>query len=130
MTEQDMMLRAQVENVFVAKDKRENITQPHVLASMITAASQMSKASEGIATPEMTTEQLLDLYGKKEDEAVIHFLGMASPYIKLNTGYSVEVEDIGAATLNYRVQQATYDEIYRQIAARANVEEKETERTR
>ena len=67
--EQDIVLKRNVENVFVDKSKAD-VTQPHVLAAMITAASAMSRESEGIATPDMTTEELLDLYGKTDDGQV------------------------------------------------------------
>ncbi len=127
--EQDIILRSQVEHLFVAEDKRANVNQPHVLAAMITAASAMSRESNGIATPEMTTEELLDLYGKKEDGQVTSLLGMASPYIRLNTGYSVEVENMGAAAANYRAMQAEYDTVYGQIAERAKSHEKEAGRS-
>ena len=92
---------------------------------MITAASAMSSESEGIATPDMTTEELLDLYGKTDDGQVTSLLGMSSAYIQLNTGYSVQVEDMGAASANYRAQKPVYDMIYGQIAERARVRQEE-----
>lgn len=122
--EQDAILKRNVENVFVDKSKAD-VAQPHVLAAMITAASAMSRESEGIATPEMTTEELLDLYGKTEDGQVTSLLGMSSAYIQLNTGYSVQVEDMGAASANYRAQKPVYDMIYGQIAERARVRQEE-----
>lgn len=122
--EQDTILKRNVENVFVDKSKAD-VAQPHVLAAMITAASEMSRESEGIATPEMTTEELLDLYGKTEDGQVTSLLGMSSAYIQLNTGYSVQVEDMGAASANYRAQKPVYDMIYGQIAERARVRQEE-----
>lgn len=122
--EQDTILKRNVENVFVDKSKAD-VAQPHVLAAMITAASAMSRESEGIATPEMTTEELLDLYGKTEDGQVTSLLGMSSAYIQLNTGYSVQVEDMGAASANYRAQKPVYDMIYGQIAERARVRQEE-----
>ena len=121
--EQDIVLKRNVENVFVDKSKAD-VTQPHVLAAMITAASAMSRESEGIATPDMTTEELLDLYGKTDDGQVTSLLGMSSAYIQLNTGYSVQVEDMGAASANYRAQKPVYDMIYGQIAERARVQKK------
>ncbi len=126
--EQDIELRARVENTFI-KSPEADIAQPSVLAAMITAASAMSRESNGVATPEMTTEELLDLYGKTEDGQVTSLLGMASPYIRLNTGYSVQVEDMGAAAANYRAMQAEYDAIYGQIAERAKSHEKEAGRS-
>ena len=122
--EQDIVLKRNVENVFVDKSKAD-VTQPHVLAAMITAASAMSRESEGIATPDMTTEELLDLYGKTDDGQVTSLLGMSSAYIQLNTGYSVQVEDMGAASANYRAQKPVYDMIYGQIAERARVRKEE-----
>ncbi len=122
--EQDIVLKRNVENVFVDKSKAD-VTQPHVLAAMITAASAMSRESEGIATPDMTTEELLDLYGKTDDGQVTSLLGMSSAYIQLNTGYSVQVEDMGAASANYRAQKPVYDMIYGQIAERARVRQEE-----
>ena len=122
--EQDIVLKRNVENVFVDKSKAD-VTQPHVLAAMITAASAMSRESEGIATPDMTTEELLDLYGKTDDGQVTSLLGMSSAYIQLNTGYSVQVEAMGAASANYRAQKPVYDMIYGQIAERARVRQEE-----
>ena len=122
--EQDIVLKRNVENVFVDKSKAD-VTQPHVLAAMITAASAMSRESEGIATPDMTTEELLDLYGKTDDGQVTSLLGMSSAYIQLNTGYSVQVEDMGAASANYRAQKPVYVMIYGQIAERARVRQEE-----
>ena len=122
--EQDIVLKRNVENVFVDKSKAD-VTQPHFLAAMITAASAMSRESEGIATPDMTTEELLDLYGKTDDGQVTSLLGMSSAYIQLNTGYSVQVEDMGAASANYRAQKPVYDMIYGQIAERARVRQEE-----
>ena len=122
--EQDIVLKRNVENGFVDKSKAD-VTQPHVLAAMITAASAMSRESEGIATPDMTTEELLDLYGKTDDGQVTSLLGMSSAYIQLNTGYSVQVEDMGAASANYRAQKPVYDMIYGQIAERARVRQEE-----
>ena len=122
--EQDIVLKRNVENVFVDKSKAD-VTQPHVLAAMITAASAMSRESEGIATPDMTTEELLALYGKTDDGQVTSLLGMSSAYIQLNTGYSVQVEDMGAASANYRAQKPVYDMIYGQIAERARVRQEE-----
>lgn len=116
--EQDMELKTKVETTFI-KNPDANIEQPSVLAAMITAASQMASASNGITTPYTTTEELLDLYGKAEDGMVTSLLGMQSSYIKLNTGYSVEVEDMNAAAVNYQAQQVEYDAIYRQISERA-----------
>ncbi len=121
----DVELKAKVENTFLKKPEA-SIEQPSVLAAMITAASQMANASDGITTPYTTTEELLDLYGKSEDGKVTSLLGMQSSYIKLNTGYSVEVEDMGAAAATYQAQQATYDEIYNRIAERAKSHEKES----
>ena len=50
---------------------------------------------------------------------------MSSAYIQLNTGYSVQVEDMGAASANYRAQKPVYDMIYGQIAERARVRQEE-----
>lgn len=116
--EQDMSLKRNVEKMFIKKSDAD-IQQPSVMAAVITAASAMSRESNGLATPEMTTEELLDLYGKTDDGMVTSLLGMQSSYIKLNTGYSVEVEDMGSAAANYRAEQEAYDAMYGQIAERA-----------
>lgn len=116
--EQDVSLKQNVEKMFIKKTDA-NIQQPSVMAAVITAASAMSRESNGLATPEMTTEELLDLYGKTDDGMVTSLLGMQSSYIKLNTGYSVEVEDMGSAAANYRAEQEAYDTMYGQIAERS-----------
>jgi len=120
----DLELQRTVESLFIAEAKKQDVAQPHVLAAMITAASAMSIPS-GITTPELTTEELLDLYGKKEDGKVTSLLGMSSSYIKLNTGYSVEVEDMGSAYANYSAQKEEYDRLYTSISERAKSHEKE-----
>ena len=50
---------------------------------------------------------------------------MSSSYIKLNTGYSVEVEDMGSAYANYSAQKEEYDRLYTSISERAKSHEKE-----
>jgi hypothetical protein len=124
---QDALLRNKVETTFLKKDV--SVNEPHILAAMITAASEMSICSDGIATPEMTTEQLLDLYQKKDDENVSNLIGMSSGFVKNNIGYSVQFEDMIAAEVNYHAEKPTYDEIYRGIAARANAKENEAGKT-
>lgn len=121
---EDVELKRSVESIFISEEKKQEVAQPHVLAAMITAASAMSIPS-GITTPEVTTEELLNLYGKEEDGKVTSLLGMSSAYIKLNTGYSVEVEDMGSAFANYSAQKDAYDKLYSGIAERAKNHTKE-----
>ncbi len=122
--EKDLELKRSVENIFITDEKKADVVQPHVLAAMITAASAMSIPS-GITTPEVATEELLDLYGKTDDGKVTSLLGMSSSYIKLNTGYSVEVEDMGSAYANYSAQKEEYDQLYSGIAERSKSHTKE-----
>lgn len=122
--EQDMQLKANVERMFIRKPDVD-IYKPSVMAAVITAASAMSRESE-VATPEMTTEELLDLYGVTGDGKVTSLLGMQSSYIQLNTGYSVIVEDMGSASINYQAQKESYDALYGQISERSKERLKES----
>lgn len=113
---QDLVLKEKVEKVFI--QNQADINQPSVLAAMITAASQMAIQSNGLATPDMTTDELLNLYEKSDDQQVTDLIGMSSAFVKTNIGYSVEFEDASLATMAYNSIKSTYDEVYRSIAIR------------
>lgn len=114
----DLILRQKVEKVFITKEG-VNVNEPNVIAAIITAASAMSRESNGIITPDMTTMELLDLYNKVDDEDVTNLIGMSSSYVNLATGYNVEFENMQAAMGNYRSNKNSYDEIYTKLSNRA-----------
>lgn len=116
MNLEDMKLKKEVESIFVDPTKVQGEMKPNELAAMITAASSMSVLSQGIATPEMTTTELLDLYGKKEDPQVTSLIGMSPTFVNSTIGYSVDFRDMSHAMANY--DNAKYDPLYTSISNR------------
>lgn len=118
MKPEDLSLKKQLENTFIKKEDIQNIYEPNVLAAMITSASMMAIVSEGNASKEMTTEELLDLYGKTEDKNVTDLIGMPPNFVKMNTGYSVDFQNYSEASVAYQSEKETYDRIYEKIYSR------------
>lgn len=85
---------------------------------MITSASMMAIVSERNASREITTEELLDLYGKTEDKNVTDLIGMSPNFVKMNTGYSVDFQDYSKASAAYQSEKEKYDKIYEEIYIR------------
>ena len=113
----DMRLKSLVENIFIQKDVDMN--KPIVLASLISAASGMSLASNNIIDSETTRDELLNLYCQSENESLRNLSYLNSNYVKVNIGYSVEFEDYDKASACYNSQKQIYDSLYNQIAQRS-----------
>lgn len=126
----DAILKKYAESIFVDPRKKADMSKPNNIAALITAATKMSHHSGKLATPDMTTTQLLDVYGVSDDKKVTDLLGMSSNYVKSNIGYSVDLEDISASKANYNAQQGTYDELYSILAMREKSYANLMERTR
>lgn len=116
----DLELKSILQQTFI-KSEIADISQPSVLAAMITSASMMSEFSDGNASSEMTTEELLDLYGKTGDKNVTDLIGMPQNFVKGNTGYCVDFQDYSAASSAYQSEKETYDEIYQRIYKRNEI---------
>ena len=113
----DMRLKSLVENIFIQKDVDMN--KPIVLASLISAVSGMSLASDNIIDSETTRDELLNLYGQSENESLRNLSYLNSNYVKANIGYSVEFEDYDRVSACYNSQKQIYDALYNQIAQRS-----------
>lgn len=114
----DLQLLSKLHEVFLKNDA--SVADAQVLAALITAASKMAGYSEVQVTEEMTAQQLLDLYGRADDEKVTELIGMGPQYVAQNIGYSVDFNDFSVANANYKANKNNYDSVYRQVALRAD----------
>ncbi len=114
----DLCLKNQLERTFIKKEEHMNVSSPNILAALITASSMMAIPSDGIATRQMVETELLDLYGKAEDEQVLQLIGMSPSFVKTNIGFSVDFQDYSSAYVAYQAEKDTYDKIYEQISNR------------
>ncbi len=114
--ERDMELKKLLESIFI-KNSDVNLSQPNVIAAVITAASNMASVSDITNSSETLMSDIvrtegLELYGKTDDEMVNRLIGMGPQYVKPVIGYSVDFMDWNSARLNYENQKAEYDQLY------------------
>ena len=120
----DIRLKNSLETVFIQKEV--DMSNPAVLASLISAASGMALSSNNIIDSETTRDELLNLYGQSENENLRNLSYLNSNYVKANIGYSVQFEDYDRAAACYNAEKQTYDSLYTQISERAKQHQQTT----
>ena len=110
----DLKLMNLLEATFIKNGA--STSNPVVLAAMITAASFMGKAIGEDAS--VIEEEILNLYGKEEEESVTKLLNMDPEYVKQSIGYAVDFMNKGDAIEIYRVNMDIFNKLYSLIKHR------------
>ena len=106
---EDVFLKSNLENLFVKNGA--SVESPQVIGAIVTSAGAMALQSEKVSR-EDTIAELLDLYGKTDDEEVNQLVGMGPQYVSKLIGFSVNFNDYGNASLEYQQRKSQYDDIY------------------
>lgn len=111
---EEKILKEKLESIFVKQEA--DLTLPHNLGALITAASKMAIPSS-IIDEYTTMDELISLYNASEEAKSL--IGMGPQYVKTNIGYSVDFQDYNAATTTYNASKGSYDELYQMILNRS-----------
>lgn len=96
-------------DLFVKKEV--DLTAPHIIAAIISAARGMSLCSETVS-PDDVVDTLLEAFEVKGNPEVETLVGMNSSFVKQNIGFSPVFEDASVAIMNYTVQAGSYEALY------------------
>ncbi len=119
----DLAILSRSNNLFLKKDV--DTFSDDVVASIVTAAMEMSKFAEIPYTTEDTVkEELLDIYKKKDSEEVLELIGSAPQFVKNSIGFSVDFKDFNKGTLAYQADKESYDSLYQMIEKRKSSKER------
>lgn len=118
----DIKFKNLLESIFVEKADVD-LSQPNVIAAMITAASKMFSSSDNTNSSEISMSdiirtEVLKVYEKSDDEMINNLIGMGPQYVESAIGYSVDFMDWGSARLTYESDKEKYDELYKEIMRR------------
>lgn len=97
-----------------------DLSKDNNIAALITAAAGMSKVTE-IVSSDIVIEELLELYGKNENEDVKSLIGMGPQYVKQNIGYSIDFNDYSASLNAYNTEKENYDFLYKELKSMNDV---------
>ena len=104
------------------KDDLRDGLQDNEIAAIASAADWMAKCTDYVFAENAVRDNVVDLFGKSEDEEVKKIYNMTSSVVKAIIGYSVEFEDYSAALAAYNVQAPLYNGLYERMQRR--IEEK------
>ena len=110
--EEKIVLVDETMNLFVKKNV--DLSLPSIVASILTAASEMAKVSS-IVSEEEALEVLESLFNPTDSAQVNALIGMNPNYVKSNIGYSIDFKDYASAVTGYNAQKEKYDKLYNSI---------------
>ncbi len=114
----NLYLLSKSKELFLKKEDA-NIADSEVVASIITAAKEMSNYAPIPYTEEDTvTQELLEVYQRSDDEEVKELIGTSPQYVKNAIGFSIDFKDANQASLAYEAEKEKYDDFYRTIEKR------------
>ena len=108
----ELFLVNETVNMFVKQDV--SLSLPSIVASILTASSEMAKYSD-IITEEELLQVLEPLFNPTDDEQVKKLIGLNPDYVENNIGYHVNFRDYASATAEYNSQKEKYDKLYNSI---------------
>lgn len=115
----EFTIKRLAEKIFIKKEC--DINQPHIIASMITAAAEMAKASDTVSR-EQVIDVLAEIYNAKDNQQIGN---IPSSFVKSNIGYSVDFNDYNGVQVNYGVDyERLYSEISKYILNKENEQDK------
>lgn len=109
---EELFLVNETVNMFVKQGV--SLALPRIVASILTASSEMAKYS-GIVSEEESLQVLESLFNPTDDEQVKKLIGLSPDYVENNIGYHVNFRDYASATAEYNAQKEKYDKLYNSI---------------
>ena len=109
---EELFLVNETVNMFVKQDV--SLSLPSIVASILTASSEMAKYSD-IITEEELLQVLEPLFNPTDDEQVKKLIGLNPDYVENNIGYHVNFRDYASATAEYNSLKEEYDKLYNSI---------------
>lgn len=109
---EELFLVNETVNMFVKQGV--SLALPRIVASILTASSEMAKYS-GIVSEEESLQVLESLFNPTDDEQVKKLIGLSPDYVENNIGYHVNFMDYASATAEYNAQKEKYDKLYSSI---------------
>lgn len=109
---EELFLVNETVNMFVKQDV--SLSLPSIVASILTASSEMAKYSD-IITEEESLHVLEPLFNPTDDEQVKKLIGLNPNYVQNNIGYNINFRDYASATVEYNSHKEKYDKLYNSI---------------
>lgn len=110
--DEELFLVNETVNMFVKQDV--SLSLPSIVASILTASSEMAKYSD-IITEEESLHVLEPLFNPTDDEQVKKLIGLNPNYVQNNIGYNINFRDYASATVEYNSHKEKYDKLYNSI---------------
>ena len=82
------------------------LTDPKVIGSIVSAASNMAMASD-IGSYDATYESLLEAFKAENDEETVRYSELAPQYVQSIIGYTVDFKNHGVAKAELEAAEAT-----------------------